>query len=724
MSRVRVAQLGALAILAALGASVSSACAANVVDDERAATVRSSMIPADSRARTMVLLDTSESMLHDFSTETNVGGDGDDTALFCDNAIGTGFSCSANLSCTLENGALELFRATDPLVNPSRMLAAKATLHEVVDNYEGLVDFGLMRYAGEDCVHPDYCCETQVDDSTPGRCFSSGDNGYPDFLWPRRCNVDWVCPAGCGADGICQCSADDDCPEGFGCDAGHCMTADEARAKSFPCARDRDCWAIAQVCGDNGLCHCDADRDCPNGYTCETDGSGSFCEALPLDNLTYQGGCGDSSGGGRVLEQPTDGSNERVKEWIDFVEDFCSSSDEVGGRPRNPELRADGRTPLAPAIQAAHDSWYEPILDEASDPLVDCRPYSLVVITDGMDTCSTSDPSTEIERLFSANQENPVRTYVIGIGSVDRCNDDDDCVTTCNTSLGVCNCTRDIHCTGTCNAAAGHVCSSLNLQELNEMSVAGGTGPEALLATTPEDVEEALADIMSDATSEACNGVDDNCNGLIDESGRVYQTCYENAECPSSNCDAGRCRCTVGSIDECAGGFLCAQDGFCRPTCSAGRGPCARAGVHKCGAPTGKCCVDDGLDDCVVLEPLPGTDDACEQSAHECEDGEASCAPGYNCVAGQCAALCAAGEFPCPNGTECRDGHCLGTPASLVAEAADDPEGTDEWTNSTLPSPPPDGCGCRLGSPKSHDSWTWLLSAILGGLLARRRRRY
>jgi MYXO-CTERM domain-containing protein len=499
------------------------------------------------------------------------------------------------------------------------------------------------------------------------------------------------------------------------------VTTDVARARTFACDSDQDCWGFG-VCGENGYCRCNSDEDCPGGYSCQADSAGTFCEAVPLDNLTYRGGCGAGAGGGRVLETPEDGSNVRVKEWIDFVEDFCSSGDEPGGRPRNPELRADGRTPLAPAIHAAHDAWYAPILDEASDPIVNCRPYSFVVITDGMDTCSRSDPATEIERLFSANEENPVKTYVIGIGSVDRCSSDDDCVTTCNTALGVCNCLRDDHCTGACNVSAGNVCSSLDLEELNKMSMAGGTGPEALLATTPEDVEEALADIMNETTRDACNGVDDNCNGLIDESERVYQTCFADDECSSSNCDAGRCRCTVGSIDECAGGFVCAKDGFCRPTCSAGQGSCARAGVQKCGAPIGKCCSDDGSDECTLLEALPGADDDCQIRSDECQEGQASCEPGYNCVAGECAALCGGGEFPCPGGTECRDGHCLKTPTSLLAEGVEEP--VDEWEPSSVAPPPREGCGCRVPGGGSTPTRALFLTALVGGLVARRRRYY
>src|SRR5690606_38942713 len=46
--------------------------------------------------------------------------------------------------------------------------------------------------------------------------------------------------------------------------------------------------------------------------------------------------------GGRVLEVPGASSATNVRQWFDFVEDFCSSTGSAGGRPRNPELRADG----------------------------------------------------------------------------------------------------------------------------------------------------------------------------------------------------------------------------------------------------------------------------------------------------------------------------------------------------------------------------------------------
>ena len=52
--------------------------------------------------------------------------------------------------------------------------------------------------------------------------------------------------------------------------------------------------------------------------------------------------------------------------------------------PVNPELRAINNTPLAGAARSA-TSWYQSVI--GGDAQSQCRPYVLVQITDGFDTC-------------------------------------------------------------------------------------------------------------------------------------------------------------------------------------------------------------------------------------------------------------------------------------------------------------------------------------------------
>src|SRR5690606_39069605 len=133
-------------------------------------------------ARMMVLLDTSGSMGWRFNNNQNAGsdsngGDGDTTSVFCDNTIGTTFSCAANVSCTTANGGVNVHGVTPngqgAITVPSRMLAAKLALTNVLNAHSGLIDFGLMRYRENGgCDNPLYCSPPQAGS----------------FLWGRRYN--------------------------------------------------------------------------------------------------------------------------------------------------------------------------------------------------------------------------------------------------------------------------------------------------------------------------------------------------------------------------------------------------------------------------------------------------------------------------------------------------------------------------------------------------------
>src|SRR5207237_10764158 len=99
------------------------------------------------------------------------------------------------------------------------------------------------------------------------------------------------------------------------------------------------------------------------------------------------------------------------------------------GRRMNGELRANGSTPLAGSARTALNGWYLPILnftranpncDPAQnalcDPQIDCRPYVLVMSTDGADTCDidpANGPVNAVKALTAANATNRVTTYVM-----------------------------------------------------------------------------------------------------------------------------------------------------------------------------------------------------------------------------------------------------------------------------------------------------------------------
>ena len=378
-------------------------------------------------------------------------------------------------------------------------------------------------------------------------------------------------------------------------------------------------------------------------------------------NITFYGGCGTTrdcsfkgckgiacvgTEGGQILVTPGSTSSVQVLPWVDFVEDFCSSTGQVGGPPRNPELRAAGPTPLAGSIRTARKQWYQPIfnasnggncnpiLNASCDPQINCRPYVNVVMTDGGESCEDSsvwftDPQKAVQELTAVNPTNPVKTYVIAVAFVQNelCNDGQ-CQGGCGQN-NVCKCQSDGDCGSSCDGVAyvcvNNVCQHPALGSLNAMAAAGGSGT-ARFANNQTDLEAAFADIAaSSVVYEKCNGADDTCNGFIDEGLGVFQDCTQNNQCGSGSCSSGRCTCSNNG--QCANGFLCSQS-RCVPSCTVGVGACRRTGVKKCDQGGVSCCVNDGQANCTPLT-------AGQPMAEVCDSGIDSNCDGMLTVCGQ-----------------------------------------------------------------------------------------
>ncbi len=189
---------------------------------------------------------------------------------------------------------------------------------------------------------------------------------------------------------------------------------------------------------------------------------------------------------------------------------------------------------------------------------------------------------------------------------------------------------------------------------------------------------------LSQPTTEVCNGIDDNCDGMVDD----------GAVCPTGEvCQQGTCvqSCSGGEFT-CPAGLVCDKDGYCitpacvNVTCPAGevcesgtcKGPCdgvvcpsgqvCRVGVclDPCAGVTcgsGQVC-DNGV--CVTsCSCLPcATGKSCDATSGLCVDpacATATCAAGTNCVAGACVDDCKGAV--CPTGQTCKSGQCVTSPS-------------------------------------------------------------
>ena len=238
---------------------------------------------------------------------------------------------------------------------------------------------------------------------------------------------------------------------------------------------------------------------------------------------------------------------------------------------------------------------------------------------------------------------------------------------------------------------------------------------------------------------EKCDGVDNNCDGQVDE----------NAPCPTGQiCDRGRCTVNCGGEIPCARGLAC-DSGRCIDaecvgvTCPAGQvcrnGTCGGActGI-KCPSPTicsdglcvdpcvgvtcatGKTCINGA---CVTTcDCLPcGSALACQTSTGKCVDSgceNMTCGVGEACQAGACVSACTGAV--CPAGQACTAGKCqddTSTGTNTEPDLGDGNLGGGAISTSS--------CACRL-TPDSRSSSILGLGTsllLLGLALLRSRRR-
>lgn len=263
------------------------------------------------------------------------------------------------------------------------------------------------------------------------------------------------------------------------------------------------------------------------------------------------------------------------------------------------------------------------------------------------------------------------------------------------------------------------------------------------------------------APMETCNGVDDNCDGNVDEGN----------PCPTGMvCDKGTC------VQQCAGEFpcpaplVCAQDGYCKT-----------AQCKDVSCPSGQVCVDgqckapcDGVvcpypqtcraNKCV--DPCAGvmcqSGEVCEQGVclpkcdcspcpmgKTCDSGTGHCAE-PSCVGKSCPAMqhCSMGACVddcmgavCPSGQKCSMGACVDDPNATGAGGASGAGGstfdgsssssgagvggadTSGGNGVTETGVKKKGCACRVGEDSGSSEALFGLALGACAIIARRKRR-
>jgi len=384
---------------------------------------------------------------------------------YCDCTGGGTDSCagvSANTAC-VANGprTCQCLNGTAPNGSGSCTCASAANCGGGETCPSGICGIATNPFTprgGSSCTTDNNCnsgefCVGGVCGTDANLCWINGSNGYQltdnrggscanhqiPFTYNGSCGTGATGGVGteCGTPQVCYTDAD--CNNSTG---GSCVALAGSSAKA---------------CGCNG----NGPGNCAGNYTCDTG----------IDYCVYRLNC--QSVGGVVLVDPSTQPSSAVFEYVNNRQDYTPN----GGRPTDNELRAVGATPLAGAARSA-TTWYNNVVDAQKT----CRPYVLVQLTDGDDTCDDNDSDGTVSAAASfvaatvPNARVLNKVYVGGLAF-----------------------------------AAG------NRTKLDNIAHAGGTG-SARLANTHADIQAALADIVSSSVLvEKCNNSDDDCNLACDE---------------------------------------------------------------------------------------------------------------------------------------------------------------------------------------------------------------
>ena len=428
----------------------------------------------------------------------------------------------------------------------------------------------------------------------------------------------------------------------------------------------------------------------------------------------WQGGglapCGDFAGADVVVSFSPD-NQQSLLTWMDGEHNYLGDDPPTTLDPPaglDWELRGTGTTPLGGALTNAL-TYLAAVksVDPIEDIENDCRPYRVVLVTDGLETCG-GDPVFAAGELLAAGY--PVD--VIAFSTNDVCAPLDE--TDCGTTEG---CSWD---------GSGSECLGL----LDQIAAAGSDpARKAIAASDQAALSDAFAQIITETIKyEICNGVDDDCDGDIDEGfpglggvcnngAPVDSPCYEEGTIVCSG-DGDSTYCDLpgltpvpgeneevcdppdtdddcdGLIDEgltctCGGQEICnGLDDDCDGLIDEGSlpGVC----VDCCGTDIGVCefgdllCVDptpgtpgngDSAIECVG-GVIAGTEDVCDGLDNDCdaqvdEDVELCYPPASGCTGDPtsgyvCESFCRAGYIDCvdptpgiPDNGDSAPGECL-----------------------------------------------------------------